>query len=287
MERVFDLILRFRNLILFLLLQGISLYLIIQINTRHNIVFGELAQNLTSSFQESRGRVFAYFNLIDENDKLLYQIKEIRQEYLKVRDELSLYKNQLPLRLEYRLIPDSLLPSEEFKFIPAQVVNNSLDKSYNFLTINKGYLNGVRKGMGVISEEGVLGQVVSVTDNYAMAMSILNKNFKLSAKIYQENFFGSLSWSGGSPEYADLEYIPLHVNIKEGDTIVTSGFSSIFPEGFRVGIIEEFEEKSEDGFYKIRVKLNSRPGNAYHVYVLSNMHRAEIDSLEKRISTYQ
>jgi rod shape-determining protein MreC len=84
-----------------------------------------------------------------------------------------------------------------------------------------------------------------------------------------------------------LEYIPLHVNIKEGDTIVTSGFSSIFPEGFRVGIIEEFEEKSEDGFYKIRVKLNSRPGNAYHVYVLSNMHRAEIDSLEKRISTYQ
>jgi rod shape-determining protein MreC len=287
MERVFDLILRFRNLILFLLLQGISLYLIIQINTRHNIVFGELAQNMTSSFQESRGRVFAYFNLIDENDKLLYQIKEIRQEYLKVRDELTLYKNQLPLKLEYRLIPDSLLPSEEFKFIPAQVVNNSLDKSYNFLTINKGYLNGVRKGMGVISEEGVLGQVVSVTDNYAMAMSILNKNFKLSAKIYQENFFGSLSWSGGSPEYADLEYIPLHVNIKEGDTIVTSGFSSIFPEGFRVGIIEEFEEKSEDGFYKIRVKLNSRPGNAYHVYVLSNMHRAEIDSLEKRISTYQ
>ncbi len=287
MERVFDLILRFRNLILFLLLQGISLYLIIQINTRHNIVFGELAQNMTSSFQESRGRVFAYFNLIDENDKLLYQIKEIRQEYLKVRDELSLYKNQLPLRLEYRLIPDSLLPAEEFKFIPAQVVNNSLDKSYNFLTINKGYINGVRKGMGVISEEGVLGQVVSVTDNYAMAMSILNKNFKLSAKIYQENFFGSLSWSGGSPEYADLEYIPLHVNIKEGDTIVTSGFSSIFPEGFRVGIIEEFEEKSEDGFYKIRVKLNSRPGNAYHVYVLSNMHRAEIDSLEKRISTYQ
>lgn len=287
MERVFDLILRFRNLILFLLLQGISLYLIIQINTRHNIVFGELAQNMTSSFQESRGRVFAYFNLIDENDKLLYQIKEIRQEYLKVRDELSLYKNQLPLRLEYRLIPDSLLPAEEFKFIPAQVVNNSLDKSYNFLTINKGYLNGVRKGMGVISEEGVLGQVVSVTDNYAMAMSILNKNFRLSAKIYKENFFGSLSWSGGSPEYADLEYIPLHVNIKEGDTIVTSGFSSIFPEGFRVGIIEEFEEKSEDGFYKIRVKLNSRPGNAYHVYVLSNMHRAEIDSLEKRISTYQ
>jgi rod shape-determining protein MreC len=250
-------------------------------------VFGELAQNMTSSFQESRGRVFAYFNLIDENDKLLYQIKEIRQEYLKVRDELTLYKNQLPLKLEYRLIPDSLLPAEEFKFIPAQVVNNSLDKSYNFLTINKGYLNGVRKGMGVISEEGVLGQVVSVTDNYAMAMSILNKNFKLSAKIYQENFFGSLSWSGGSPEYADLEYIPLHVNIKEGDTIVTSGFSSIFPEGFRVGIIEEFEEKSEDGFYKIRVKLNSRPGNAYHVYVLSNMHRAEIDSLEKRISTYQ
>lgn len=287
MERVFDLILRFRNLILFLLLQGISLYLIIQINTRHNIVFGELAQNMTSSFQESRGRVFAYFNLIDENDKLLYQIKEIRQEYLKVRDELTLYKNQLPLKLEYRLIPDSLLPAEEFKFIPAQVVNNSLDKSYNFLTINKGYLNGVRKGMGVISEEGVLGQVVSVTDNYAMAMSILNKNFRLSAKIYKENFFGSLSWSGGSPEYADLEYIPLHVNIKEGDTIVTSGFSSIFPEGFRVGIIEEFEEKSEDGFYKIRVKLNSRPGNAYHVYVLSNMHRAEIDSLEKRISTYQ
>ncbi len=118
-------------------------------------------------------------------------------------------------------------------------------------------------------------------------MSILNKNFRLSAKIYQENFFGSLSWSGGSPEYADLEFIPLHVNIKEGDTIVASGFSSIFPEGFRVGVIEEFEEKSEDGFYQIKVKLNSRPGNAYHVYVVSNDNRSEIDSLEKRISAYQ
>jgi rod shape-determining protein MreC len=287
MERVFELLLRFRNFILFLILQGISLYLIIQVNTRHHIVFGEFAQDITSSFQESRGRIYAYFNLMDENEKLLYQIKEIRQEYLKVRDELNVYKNQLPIKSEYRLIPDSLLPAEEFRFIPAQVVNNSLEKSYNFLTLNKGYLNGVRKGMGVISEEGVLGQIVSVTDNYALAMSILNKNFRLSAKIYQENFFGSLSWSGGSPEYADLEFIPLHVNIKEGDTIVTSGFSSIFPEGFRVGIIEDFEEKSEDGFYKIRVKLNSRPGNAYHVYVVTNTHRAEIDSLEKRIASYQ
>lgn len=287
MERIFEILFRFKNFILFVFLQIISLYLVIQVNVRHNIVFADFSQGMYGSFQEFKGRIFAYFNLMEENEKLLYQLKEIREEYLRLRNELGVYKHLLPLKAEYRIVPDSLLPKEEFKFIPAQVVNNSLDKSYNFITINKGSRNGVKKGMGVISDEGVLGQVVSVTENYSLAMSILNKNFRLSAKIYQENFFGSLSWSGGSPEYADLEFIPLHVNIKEGDTIVSSGFSSIFPEGFRVGVIEDFEEKSEDGFYQIKVKLNSRPGNAYHVYVVSNDNRSEIDSLEKRISAYQ
>jgi rod shape-determining protein MreC len=287
MERVFEILFRFKNFILFVFLQIISLYLIIQVNTRHNFVFAEFSQGISGSFQESRGRIFSYFNLMEENQKILYQMKEIREEYLRMRNELAVYKNRLPLKSEYRIVPDSLLQKEEFNFIPAQVVNNSLDKSYNFLTINKGSRNGVKKGMGLISDEGVLGQIISVTENYSLAMSILNKNFRLSAKIYQENFFGSLSWSGGSPEYAELEFIPLHVNIQKGDTIVTSGFSSIFPEGFRVGIIEDFEEKSEDGFYQIKVKLNSRPGNAYHVYVVANQNRVEIDTLETRISAYQ
>lgn len=287
MERVFEILFRFKNFILFVLLQVISLYLIIQVNSRHNFVFAELTQGISGSFQENRGRVFSYFNLMEENQKILYQMKEIREDYLRLRNELAVYKYRLPMKREYRIVPDSLLQKEEFNFIPAQVVNNSLDKSYNFLTINKGSRNGVKKGMGLISDEGVLGQIISVTENYSLAMSILNKNFRLSAKIYQENFFGSLSWSGGSPEYAELEFIPLHVNIQKGDTIVTSGFSSIFPEGFRVGIIEDFEEKSEDGFYQIKVKLNSRPGNAYHVYVVANQNRVEIDTLETRISAYQ
>lgn len=287
MERVFEILFRFKNFILFIVLQIISLYLIIQVNVRHNMIFDQFSQGVSGSLLETRGRIFAYFNLMDENEKLLYQIKEIRAQYLQVRDELSVYKYQLPLKTEYRLVPDSLIPKAEYSFIPAQLVNNSLDKSYNFLTLNKGSRNGVKKGMGVISDEGVLGQIVSVTENYSLAMSILNKNFRLSAKIYQENFFGSLSWTGGSPEYAYLEYIPLHVNIAKGDTIVTSGFSSIFPEGFLVGVIEDFEEKSEDGFYQIQVRLNARPGNAYHVYVVTNNNRTEIDSLEKRISAYQ
>lgn len=287
MERLFEILLRFKNVFLFLVLQTISLILIVQINSRHNLIYNEVVQGVSGEIQSVRTNFFSYFNLMEENEKLLYQIKKLKEKQIQTENELLVLKYKLPLKPEYRVIPDSLLPVEGFSFIPAQVVNNSLDKSYNFLTLNKGYKNGIRKGMGVISEEGVLGLVISASDNYALAMSILNKNFRLSAKIFKENFFGSLSWKGGNAEYAYLEYIPLHVNIQKGDTIVTSGFSSIFPEGFIVGVIDDYEENSEDGFYEIRVKLNSIPGNAYHVFVVTNKFRPEIDSLEHKIEAYQ
>jgi len=259
----------------------------VKLNTHHELVYAGMIQEISGSVQQSRDEVYAYFNLMNENEKLLYQNKRLKESYIQLKQELDTRKYQLPLKPHYRLIPDSLIPVNGFKFIPCQVVNNTLDKSYNFMSLNKGSKAGLKKGMGIISEDGVLGMVISVSENYALAMSILNKNFRLSAKIYKENFFGSLSWKGGSARYASLEYIPLHVNILKGDTIVTSGFSSIFPEGFRVGIIEDFEENSEDGFYEIKIKLLASPGSAYHVYAIANEYRNEIDSLESRVKAYQ
>lgn len=287
MERLIEFLIRFKSGLLFIFLQIISIVMMVQLNQHHNMILGTFSQNLSGDIQSRRDRFYAYFNLGTENEKLLYQNKKLKESYISLRQELETRKHISPLKSAYRIIPDSIFPLNGFQFIPCQIVNNTIDRSYNFLTINKGYRNGIKKGMGLISEDGVLGMVISVSEHYALAMSILNKNFRLSAKINNENFFGSLVWKGGSPEYASLEYIPLHVNIRKGDTIITTGFSSIFPEGFMVGIIDDYEENSEDGFYEISVRLNSSLGSVYHAYAVANVHRHEIDSLETRIKVYQ
>jgi rod shape-determining protein MreC len=287
MERLVELLLRFKSGLLFLILQIISIVMMVQLNQHHNIILGNITQDISGEYQSKRDGFYAYFDLSSENQQLLYQNKRLKESYLSLRQELETRKNISPLKSAYRVIPDSLFPVHSFQFIPCQIVNNTVDRSYNFITINKGYRNGIKKGMGLISEDGVLGMVISVSEHYALAMSVLNKNFKLSAKINHENFFGSLVWKGGSPSYASLEYIPLHVNIRKGDTIITTGFSSIFPEGFMVGIIDDYEENSEDGFYEISVQLNTSIGGVYHAYAIANIHKNEIDSLENSIQVYQ
>jgi rod shape-determining protein MreC len=287
MERLFQLLFKLRNALLFLILEIISLLFLFNNNRQQQEVYLTFVQDLAAEAQVLRTDFFAYFNLKNENEKLLYHNQKLREAYLKIKSELETYKYFLPLKPEYRLIPDSLMPKNGFRFIPCQVINNTLERSYNYLTLNKGYKNGIQKGMGIITDEGVMGMIIAVSENHSVAMSILNKNFRLSAKIFGENFFGSISWKGGNPAYATLEYIPLHVDIRKGDTIVTSGFSSIFPEGYMIGTIDDFEENNEDGFYEISVKLNSAPGKAWHVYALANVYRNEIDTLEAQTKIFQ
>jgi rod shape-determining protein MreC len=152
----------------------------------------------------------------------------------------------------------------------------------NYITLNKGSLHGIKPKMAVISPNGIVGVVKDVSQNYSTVISLLHKAAKVSAKLQKTDNFGSLSWDGTNPDYAYLKDIAIYVKLKQGDTIVTTSYSDIYPEGIMVGTVDRLEEKSNDAFHLIRVKLSTNFNSLTHVYVISDFTRAERDTLEQR-----
>ena len=173
--------------------------------------------------------------------------------------------------------------SDHFNFVSAQVVNNSVNRPYNYITLNKGEKDGIKIDQGIISADGIVGVVTYVTDNYSLGLSVLNQRWSVSAKIKKSGFFCSLYWDRKDYRYASLMEIPFHVSLQSGDTIVTSGYSSIFPEGLLVGTIESFERPQGENYYDVRVKLSVNFKTITYVEVVENKNAAEINQLEKLI----
>jgi rod shape-determining protein MreC len=169
----------------------------------------------------------------------------------------------------------------QYYYIPSRVVHNSVYRQYNYLTLDKGKKEGVFGNMGVISDQGLVGIVYESSNNFSTVIPIINRDFRLSVKIKSNDYAGILQWGGESPLYAMLTEIPFHVDISEGDTIVTSGFSAIFPEGIRVGEIESFSLE-QGNFYDIRIRLYNDFQRLYLVNIIKNYRQEEQLNLENQ-----
>jgi rod shape-determining protein MreC len=167
-----------------------------------------------------------------------------------------------------------------YQYLPARVIYNSVNKQNNFITVNKGRLQGVYPEMAVASDQGVVGIVISTSDNFASVLPILNRDFHLSAKIKRNNYFGIIEWDGRSSEIVLLKEIPVHIDIQEGDSVVTSGYSAIFPEGISVGVVESVTP-SDGNFHEVKVKLATDFRNLVHVNLIRYYFKAEQESLRK------
>jgi rod shape-determining protein MreC len=213
-----------------------------------------------------------YFSLHGENRKL-------------AQENAMLYNN---LRESYTLVrTDSGISADaqgrrKYYFLTARVINNTVNKQYNFLTLDRGSEEGIHPDMAVASTEGIVGIVKSVSRNYASVLSLLNLDFNVSAKIKKNGYFGPLSWNGSSANFATLVDIPHHVKFSDGDTIVTSGFGGVFPEGLLIGTIENFKLKGGN-YYEIKVKLSNDFRKLNYVKVIHNISKNEIDSLENAV----
>jgi rod shape-determining protein MreC len=170
---------------------------------------------------------------------------------------------------------------QQYEYTSASLVNNSVNRQKNFFTINKGKKQGVDVGMSVISQSGVAGMIVGSSDNFSVVMSLLNLDFRVSSRIKSNGYFGSLTWDGRDYRFAVLNEIPQHVNISVGDTVETTGYSALFPEGVMVGVISEFERSGSD-FYRIRVELATNFRKLTYVSVIRNLKKDEQKQLEKQ-----
>jgi len=221
-----------------------------------------------------------YLNLKSVNLKLAEENALLRtalqDRLIKTNYGNSLTKDSLYLS---SINTDSLKRANYF-FSTARIVNNSVNQQHNFITINKGWFNGVKRDMGVIANGNVVGLVINVSDHYSTVISLLNSRWKLSAKIKSNNYFGSLSWNGKDYRKVSLNEIPYHVPVQNGDTVVTTGYSASFPEGLVIGTISDYSIGSGSNFYKIEVTLAADFKNLVMVGLVENKHRNEINQLE-------
>ena len=247
------------------------MFLIVENNQFQRAKFIQFAQNVSGNLYGKIDNFKAYLSLKEANRALANENAGLRNKLASLNRIEKTKKDTIfdPL---YR---------QQYTYRSARVINNSVGKQYNFITLNKGALDGIAQDMAVISPSGIVGVVEAVSEHYSIVLGVLNRNFKVSAKIKKNNYFGTLSWSGLNSEICQLNDIPHHVKIAKGDTIITSGYSNVFPEGIKIGIIDDFDLKV-GYFYMINVILSSDFRNLNYVTLIDNLMKAEQSELEKK-----
>lgn len=244
-------------------------------NPYHHHVYMTSAGKLASSVYEEANTFTSYFHLRDINEDLQRRNASLETEVIGLRHQLRLY--QEAAYADTMTVDETLNP---YSFILAHVINNSISRPYNYITIEKGELDGIKPEMGVVDQNGVVGVVNIVAPHSARIISLLNPNFRLSCRVKGSDSFGSLVWDGVTYEEAVLEELPKHTVFKQGDTIVTSGYSAVFPEGIPVGTVIGKARGSNDNFFTLRVKLLTDFSQLSTVRIVSNALKEEIERVE-------
>ena len=270
MERLFLFFYQYRAFFTFLILEVICAWLIIENNQYQGARFFNSSSSTVASLNNLSQDVREYFLLRNINSTLA-------EENAYLRSKLERY-NQLVQAESPHVIKDSAA-IKQFDFISAKVVNNSVNWFTNYLTINKGSDDSVATGMAVISSLGAVGKVKSVSKHYSVVMSILHIDNMVSVFMPRTGYFGSVRWDGKDPDFVQLDFVPRHVQPAKGDTIVTSTYNAIFPEGIIVGTIEDVKQ-NETLFYDLRVKLSQDFRKLSYVEVVRSHLKHEQDSLE-------
>lgn len=268
MQQIIFFFVRNKNLLLFLLLFTVSILLTINTHAYHQNRFSSSANMFTGAIYELRSSITDYFDLRLQNDLL-------QEENMRLRSSLNTV-------VETSRSTDSTDKYNLFYYTRARVINNSVSRTKNYLTIDKGKRDSVLIDMGVVSSNGIVGIVHDSSNRYATVQSVLNTNSQISAKLKSSGHFGTLIWEGSDPYRNTLIDISSQVPVEVGDTVVTDGRSTIFPEGFLVGIIDRIDLEANRDYYRLSVKLTTDMTAVEHVYLLSHTDRDEILELESR-----
>ena len=271
MERLFIFFYQYRAFFTFLILEVICAWLIIQNNHYQGARFFNSSNAMVASLNTFSQGVREYFllrkinsTLADENARLRSKLEQFNQSrYLQATDSMLL---------------DSTL-IKQYDFISAKVVGNTVNRVTNYLTINKGSKDGVEPGMAVISPLGVVGKVKTTSRHFSVVTSILHVDVLVSVVIKSNGYFGTAQWDGRDPDRIKLKHIPRHITPAIGDTIVTSGYNAVYPEGLMVGVIEDVKT-DEAQTYDLTVKLSQDFRKLSYVEVIKSDLRYERDSLE-------
>lgn len=270
MRSLFRFLLRNYFVMMFLILEIISVILIVSYNNYQRVTFINSSNNLVGSIYNRFSTLDDYFSLGRTNARLAAENASLRKQ-LQLR---------IALQEKYPVNRPDTVDAPAYYFTSAKVISNSVNKQSNYISLNKGSRHGIKPDMGIIDADGVVGVITSVSPNYSTGLSLLNRRLSIPAKITKNNAFGALVWDGEHYNTADLKEIPFHIMVNVGDTVVTSGYSNIFPEGIMIGTIKNYDVESGTNFYNIKVELSTNFKTLKYVEVVKNTKRAELIKLE-------
>ena len=271
MRNLLDFLYKYHHWLVFVLLEVVSVVLLFKYNSYQNSVWFTSANAVAGKVYEMESKLTSYMAMAELNEELtlrnIYQerqLDQLRRLYAEVtKDTTTAEREELKFLSNYQLIP-------------AKVVENSIHKAENLITIDKGRKDGVEPDMGVACGNGVVGVVYLVSDHYSVVISALNAaSSRISCSIRNRGYFGYLHWYGGDPSVAYVEDVPRHAKFNLGEWMVTSGFSSIFPSGVQVGKIEQVYNSRDGLSYKLKVRLSTDFGNLRDVVVINDKSIAE------------
>lgn len=271
MGALFRFLFEYRLFFLFIGLEIISFWLVVNKNLKQTNAYVNSSNEYSARIMGLSDAVTGFFGLFQENEKLAAE--NARLNTLLVKSQQTLQK----MAMDSIPIPQML---DQYNFRVAKVINNSVSKPNNYLTLNKGTDEGIQPGMGIISPQGVVGRVMVCSPHFSTATSLLHSKMLISAEISRIHASGSLKWGGNDPDRANLDFVARHLKPKVGDTVRTSEFSNILPEGIPVGIIKKVKLKDDATFFEIEVDLATDFSTLNFVYVIENKLKAEKDTLQ-------
>jgi rod shape-determining protein MreC len=278
MQKLLAFLISKRHWILFLLCEIISFSLIYRNNAyQHNMMLSS-AGVITGNLSAASNAVLSYLDLRRVNRDLLERNGRLEMEVLRLQSRLETASLDT-VDFSSAFLSDTM--NYTYEYIPAGVANNSITYVNNYITVNKGSADGIRPDMGIISPRGVAGIIVTVSERYSVAISLLSARFKLSCKLKGTNYFRMLSWRGNDVNYAWLDALPAHAVFQVGDTVVTSGYSTIFPPGIMVGVVEDYGKGSNDDSYSLKVRLATDFQTLNALYVIVNRSQDEQKEIER------
>lgn len=276
MRDLLDFLFKYSKWLLFVIYVVASCVLLFRNNPYQHHIFLTSANTVSATVYGTAENVTSYFHLRDINDDLQAQNARLEAELLELQKKLGRYE----LEASFDSIMNDTIKLQ-YDFILANVISNSITRGHNYITIEKGRRDGIKPEMGVVDQNGVVGVVNVVGEHASRIISLLNPKMRLSCKIKGSEYFGSLVWDGKNPEEAVLEEMPRHEKFKKGDTIVTSGYSALFPPGIPVGTIVSHAKEHDDNFYALRIKLFTDFNRLSTVRVITNDMNEELKEIKE------
>ena len=271
MRNLLNFLVKYNNLIVFLILESIAFYFLTSGNNYHNSRVVKGMKGITRGIEERINNTTTFLSLREINSDLAAENSEMKNRIQRFTGN----KDTGPVS-----VADTIF-NQQFQYTSGKVINNSVNRQKNYFTINKGTKQGIAVDMAVTSGKGVAGVIVGCSENFSIAVSVLNLDFRLSARIKSNGYFGSLNWDGRNYREATLNEIPQHVAVNVGDTIETTGYSAVFPEGTIIGTVSDRKRSGSD-FYKITVRLSTDFKKLTYVDIIGNMRKTEQIKLESQ-----